>query len=384
MDEKDISEIIYSLYEDKFSFNPVSPQIYQTSNFYFSSFDELKKALEHKEKTHIYTRGKNPTTEVLEQKIAALEKGERALLFSSGVAAISAVVMGLLKSNDHIVCVKECYNWTYKLFSNYLKKFNIDVTFIDGCEIEEWKNAIKDNTKIFFLESPTSFSFLLQDIKAVASLAKKHNITTIIDNSWATPCFQTPIEYGVDFVVHSCSKYISGHSDVIGGILVGTEDNISHIFQTEFITKGATPSPFNAWLLLRGLRTLPIRMEQHMRTTEKVIDFLSRSSKVEKIYYPFHTDHPQYKLAKKQMKGTSGLFSFKLRTKNLEDIIHFTDALKYFKKAVSWGGYESLVIPAAATDTQASENISVIRLHIGLENPGLLIEDLSQALEIIK
>jgi cystathionine beta-lyase/cystathionine gamma-synthase len=221
----------------------------------------------------------------------------------------------------------------------------------------------------------------LQNIWAVTQLARQYNIKTIIDNSWATPYFQNPIELGIDLVVHSCSKYLGGHSDVVGGVVIGSEADIDHIFRTEFLNIGAIPGPFESWLFLRGLRTLPVRMRQHQKNTAEVIQFLLNHPKVEEIYYPFHASHSQYELAQQQMRGGSGLFSFKLNTRKVEDIACFTDALKHFKRAVSWGGYESLVIPFAATRMTDPKKINVIRLHIGLEEPGLLIEDLSQALE---
>jgi len=218
--KKNISEIINSLGEEGFAYNPVNTPIYQTSNFKLKSFDELRKVIAKESESYFYTRGNNPTVEVVEKKLAALEGGEKAKLFASGVAAISASVRSFLKSGDHVVCVQDCYSWAYKLFSIYLKRFGVEVTFIEGTEINEWEEAVRENTKLFYLESPTSFTFLLQDLRAVASLAKKRKIKTIIDNTWATPLFQNPIEFGIDLVVHSCTKYIGGHSDVIAGVVM--------------------------------------------------------------------------------------------------------------------------------------------------------------------
>lgn len=383
MTDKKISEILNQLGEDKFSFKPISPPIYQTSNFFFDSFQELKTALAHEAESHIYTRGNNPTVEVVEEKIAALEGGEKAKLFASGVAAISAAIMAFLKTGDHVVCIKDCYSWTNRLFERYLKRFGIQVTFVRGIEVEEWENAIRENTRILYLESPTTFSFELQDLSAIARLASSKNIKTIIDNSWSTPCFQNPIEFGIDLVVHSCSKYIGGHSDVVGGVVVGRKSDLTHIFNTEFLNMGAVPSPVASWLLLRGLRTLPIRMERHYKTAMEVINFLENHDKISEIYYPLHPSHPQYELATRQMSGGSGLFSFRLKTNQLNKVIRFTNALKQFRIAVSWGGYESLVIPIAATGITDPEKIGIVRLHIGLEDGEILIEDLEQALEKI-
>jgi cystathionine beta-lyase/cystathionine gamma-synthase len=217
----------------------------------------------------------------------------------------------------------------------------------------------------------------------VTQLAKQHKIKTLIDNSWATPYFQNPLNFGIDLVVHSCSKYIGGHSDVVGGVVIGSETDLDHIFATEFLNIGAVPGPFEAWLLLRGLRTLAIRMRQHQANTAEVIQFLQDHPAIEAIYYPFHPGHPQYELAQKQMRGGSGLFSFKLKTSDVEKIAGFTDALQHIRRAISWGGYESLIVPFAATSKEDQKRISVVRIHIGLEDPALLIDDLSQALDQI-
>ncbi len=383
MVEKKISQILNELGEEGFAFNPISVPIYETSIFSFPSFQAFKYALQHEGERHLYTRGKNPTIEVVEKKLAALEGGEKAKLFAAGVAAIAAATMAFLQSGDHVVCVRDCYSWTNSLFATYLKRFQIDATFVEGQDVKEWEHAIRHNTKLFYLESPTTFSFQLQDLRAVAQLAKEHTIKTVIDNSWATPYFQNPVEYGIDLVVHSCSKYIGGHSDVVGGVVVGSEADIDHIFQTEFLNIGAAPGPFESWLLLRGLRTLPIRMRQHQHNTAEVLQFLQEHPQIETIFYPFHPSHPQYELAQQQMRGGSGLLSFQLKTRKLEAIERFTDALQHFKRAVSWGGYESLVVPFAVTRTEDPERISVVRVHIGLEAPALLIDDLSQALEQI-
>ena len=201
-----------------------------------------------------------------------------------------------------------------------------------------------------------------------------------MDNSWATPIFQNPIDMGVDIVIHSASKYIGGHSDVVSGIIAGSKEDIDFIFMREFLNIGAIPGPFEAWLLLRGLRTLQIRMERHMKTTQKIIPFLLDQLEIKEVIYPYHKSHPQFNLAKKQMSGGSGLLSINLKTSNEEKIRNFINDLKYFKKAVSWGGYESLIIPCIVTNPPDKKK-SLVRIHIGLESPDLLIDDLSKALK---
>lgn len=381
----DITKILHSFGENGFSYSPVSIPIYETSIFSFESFEQFQESLLSEFDAHLYTRGKNPTVEVLEKKIAALEKAESAKLFSSGIAAVSAATMAFLKNGDHVVCVKDAYGWTNRLFSQYLNRFGVEVTFVDGKNPDDFIKSTKSNTKLFFLESPTTFTFQLQDLSAIAEFAKDKNIKTVIDNTWATPLFQNPIELGIDVVVHSASKYIGGHSDVVAGIVAGNERDIRYIFNTEFMNIGAAPGPFEAWLLLRGLRTIHVRMQKHMENTLKIVDFLKTVKEVEDIYYPLYEKHPQYELAKKQMRGGSGLLSIKLRVDSIEKIIKFTNALKIFRKAVSWGGYESLVMPYAATNREGlTEKNKIVRLHIGLENSEILIEDLQQAFFAMK
>ncbi|HOJ87888.1 MAG TPA: bifunctional L-alanine/L-glutamate racemase [Pseudothermotoga sp.] len=381
----DITEILHSHAEEGFSFNPVSVPIYETSIFSFKTFEEFQNSLLNEFEAHLYSRGKNPTAEIVERKVAALEKAEDAKLFASGIAAISAATMAFLKSGDHVICVRDAYGWTNKLFSSYLKRFGVEVTFVDGMTLEDFARNTRTNTRLFFLESPTTFTFRLQDLVSIANFAKEHNIKTVIDNTWATPIFQNPVEFGIDIVVHSASKYIGGHSDVVAGVVIGRKEDIRYIFNTEFMNIGATIGPFEAWLLLRGLRTIHIRMQKHMENTLKVIDYLETVPEVEEIFYPFYPKHPQYELAKKQMRGGSGLFSIKLRVKSLESIVTFTNSLKIFRRAVSWGGYESLVMPYAVTNKDGlTEKNKMVRFHIGLENPDLLINDLQGAFQAMR
>ncbi|MFN3283419.1 MAG: aminotransferase class V-fold PLP-dependent enzyme, partial [Pseudothermotoga sp.] len=332
----DITEILHNYAEKGFSYDPVSVPIYETSIFSFKNFDEFQNSLLNEFEAHLYSRGKNPTAEVVEKKIAALEKAEDAKLFASGIAAVSAATMAFLKSGDHVICVKDAYGWTNKLFSQYLKRFGIEVTFVEGTDPKDFVENTRTNTKLFFLESPTTFTFALQELSSIARFARENNIKTVIDNTWATPLFQNPIDLGIDLVVHSASKYIGGHSDVVAGVVVGKREDIRHIFNTEFMNIGATIGPFESWLLLRGLRTIHIRMPKHMENTLKIIEYLKTVPEIEEIFYPFYPKHPQYELAKKQMRGGSGLFSVKLKVKNLDQIITFTNTLRIFRRAVSW------------------------------------------------
>lgn len=377
--KRGISEILFS--DDMEGvLDPSSPAIYQTTTFHYKTFSDLREAMSDEQGSYLYTRGRNPTVELFERKLANLENAEQAKLFSSGISAIAAASMAFLSAGDHVVCVSDCYSWTSKFFSNYIRRFNVGVTFVDGLDPDEWKKAIRTNTKFFFLESPTTFSLKLQDIREVAKIAKGHNIKSIIDNSWATPLFQNPIDYGVDLVVHSCTKYIGGHNDVLGGVVIGSSEDINRIYKTEFMNIGAVASPFESWLLLRGLRTLPYRIERQSKATQSIINSLHSHPKVE-VIYPMHGSHPQFELAVRQMSGGSSLFTMNLKTKGVEKIERFVNALKYFKKTIGWGGYESLVLPAAASGSCPEKYMNTVRIYIGLEDPEILIDDLLKALE---
>lgn len=384
--EQDLSFIFNELGEERESyFNAVSPPIMQTSNFTFDNISEMKMAFSDERKHSCYTRGKNPTVEILRKKVAALENAEDALIVSSGCAAISLSVLSCLKTGDHVVFVNNPYSWTNKLMTVILPRFGITADAVDGTDPENYKKAMKPNTKIFFMESPNSYTFELQDIEAICNIAKENNITTIIDNSYATPLVQKPIDLGCDIVVHSATKYFSGHSDVVVGIIAGSHKKIDEIFHNEFMTIGSILSPNDAWLVIRGMRTMEIRMERIIKTTEKIVDFLSKHPLVDTIFYPFYEKFPQYDLAKKQMKSGTGLFSIKLKVDTLEQAEKFSNSLKRFLLAVSWGGYESLIMPSCVFYDPNKNQIpyDLVRLSIGLEDSDVLIEDLKQAFEQI-
>lgn len=386
----DISYIINQLGEEReHYYNAVSPPVFQTSNFAFRTIADMRRDLQDEMNTPFYTRGCNPTVSILRKKMAALEKAEDALIFSSGSAAVSAAVMSLLRAGDHVVCVSKPYSWTNKLLNKLLSRYGVSVSTIDGTDAENYARAICPNTKLLFLESPNSLTFELQDIAAVAQIARQHGITTIIDNSYATPLYQSPIELGVDMVVHSASKYIGGHSDVVAGVLCGSHQQMRQIFESEYMTLGGIISPHDAWLLLRGLRTLPLRLERSNTSAMKVAAFLEQHPLVDKVYFPFSPQFPQYELAKKQMQGTGGLFSIELKAQTLAETEAFCNALKHFLLACSWGGYESLIFPMCVLYTSENYHIvslphNLVRLYVGLEDPEMLIADLEQALRAME
>jgi cystathionine beta-lyase len=386
----DISYILNHLGEERENyFNAVAPPVIQTSNFAFKKVDSLRHAFTNEKQSHIYTRGNNPTTEILCKKIAALAGAEDALVFSSGVAAITAAVMAHVKAGDHVVCVNKPYSWTKRFLSKFLARFGVETTFIDGRLVNNFEAATKANTKVYFLESPNTFTFELQDIVAVARLAKEKNIITIIDNSYCTSLGQRCIELGMDIEVHSATKYYGGHSDVVAGVLISSQKTVNRIFESEFLNLGAIISPQNAWLLLRSLRTLPIRLQRIKDTTEKVVAFMKAHPQVETLLYPFDTDFPQYELAKQQMRWCGGLFTVTIQAKNIDEVETFCNALKAFSLGVSWGGHESLIVPTCSFYPKDHYDSSVypfnmIRFYIGLEEADFLIADLKQAFQKIE
>ena len=380
----DISYILNEYAEDRENyFRAVSPPIVQTSNFAFEKVDDLRKSFEDEYSGYLYSRGLNPTVEILRKKLAALDGAEDCLVFNSGAAAIFAAVLANVKSGDHIVSVKGVYTWARKMFENILPRFNVTHTYIDGTDIKNFENAIQSNTTVIYLESPNSWTFELQDLKAVAVLAKKNKIITIIDNSYCTPLYQRPVEMGIDLSLQTATKFIGGHSDVLGGVLCGSKQMMEKIFNSEYLTVGSGIQPFNAWLLIRGIRTLPARLERISRTTTAVVDHLKKHPLVEEVIFPFDETFPQYQLAKEQMSGICGLLTFVIKAKNIDAIETFCNSLQHILMAVSWGGHESLIIPACAgikrEDFIASREQRMLRLYAGLEDAAYLIADLDQA-----
>lgn len=385
----DISQIINELGEDRdHYFNAIAPPIIQTSNFAFKNVAALSKAFEDEMGGYLYSRGLNPTVDILRKKLAALDGAEDCLVFNNGAAAIFAGIFANIKSGDHIVSVKAPYTWVQRMFDVILLRFNVSVTYIDGTSIANWKNATKENTSFYYLESPNSWDFAIQPIREVAELARSKGIVTLIDNSYCTPLYQKPIEMGIDMVMQTATKYIGGHSDTLGGVLCGSHTMMKKIFDSEYLNIGSGIQPFNAWLMIRGLRTLPARIERITKSTATVVSFMKQHPKVESLIFPLDESFPQFALAKDQMKGACGLFTFTLKTGKRDSIVQFCESLKHIMMAVSWGGHESLVIPKCAGIPMAEFDTSnrehrYIRMYVGLEDPQYLIADLEQALNSI-
>jgi len=382
----DLSFILNHLGEEREDyFNAVAPPVMQTSNFAFRTVDEMRRGLREEFSYPAYTRGVNPTVEMLREKMAALEGAEDALVFASGSGAIASAVMSNVNQGDHIVSVRNPYSWTNTLFNKLLPGFGVEASFVDGNDPENFERAIRPETRILYLESPNSFTFELQDLRAVSAIAKKHGILTMIDNSYSSPLYQQPLKLGIDLSIHSATKYIGGHSDTIAGIVCGSREMMRRIFDSGYMTLGGVAAPFNAWLLLRGLRTLELRLERSSESAVKIIRFLEKEPAVEKIYYPLYEGNPQYELARSQMEKAGGLFTIALRANSVVEVERFCNSLKRFLLAVSWGGHESLVMPRClgmAPDSKEA-GYNLVRFYVGLENPQTLIDDIRQALQTL-
>lgn len=385
----DLSYILTELGEERAQyFNAVAPPIMQTSNFAFDTVADLRAAFADEMGGYLYSRGLNPTTDILRKKLAALDGAEDALVFANGAAAIFAGVLAFVKAGDHIVSVRQPYTWAQRMFDVILPRFGLTATYVDGRTIEAFEAALRPNTTFIYLESPNSWTYELQPLQAVADLARSRGITTLIDNSYCTPLLQRPIELGIDLCMQTATKYIGGHSDTLGGVLTGSAAAMKKIFDSEYLNIGSGIAPFNAWLLLRGLRTLPARLDRITRTTAAVLQFLKTHPKVETVLFPFDENFPQRELAQAQMKGACGLLTFTLRDGTVERITRFCESLQHFLMAVSWGGHESLILPKCAGippedfDPARPEH-QYIRLYTGLEDPDYLIRDLADALMAI-
>lgn len=381
----DTSYIINHLGEDHASyFNAIAPPIIQTSNFVFPTVDEMRTAFQDEMGGYLYSRGLNPTVDILRKKLAALDGAEDALVFNNGAAVVFAGVLANVKAGDHILSVTHPYTWTAHLFDKILNRFGITVTYADGSDTEKFLLHIQPNTTFIYLESPNSWWLDIQDLSAIATFAKQHGIITMIDNSYCTPLYQKPIEFGIDLVMQTATKYIGGHSDTLGGVLSGSAAMIRKIFESEYLCVGSGIQPFNAWLLLRGLRTLPARIDRITASTQKVLQYLKDEPRVESLIFPLDPSYPQYELAQKQMKGACGLISFYMKAQHIDEIEKFCNNLKTFRMAVSWGGHESLIIPkcsgiVAADFDATNPTHRMLRLYVGLEDPEYLISDLKQS-----
>ena len=352
--------------------------IYQTSTY---AQEELGK-----HKGYEYGRTQNLTREAMEKNIAALEKGNYGIAFSSGVAATQAL-MSLVKSGDNIIVSRNVYGGTYRLFELVMTDYGINYSWVNTSEITSIEDAIKENTKMVFLETPTNPMLNLTDLKAASEICKKHNLISIVDNTFMSPYFQNPLTMGIDIVLHSSTKYINGHSDVIGGILITNDEKIHSRLRYIQNAAGAIPSPFDCWLILRSTKTLAVRMERHNKNAVELAEYLSKSSFVKKVYYPGLISHPHHELAKRQMRGFGGMISVELI--DMEVTKKLLKNVKVFTLGESLGGVESLIShPASMTHAsvpkEEREKLGVtdtlVRFSVGIEDIEDLIEDINQAI----
>ncbi len=371
------------------NFGAVVPPVYATSLHVFDDIEGLLgfNAADAKGK-YIYGRVDNPTVNILEQKLAALEKADGALCFASGMAAITAAILHCMKPNCHIITIKNVYGPARTFLESYSTRYGVETTFISGMDAAEFEREIRPNTTMFYLESPSSAVLEMQDLKAIAAIAKKHGIMTAVDNTWATPIHQNPLEMGIDMVVHTMSKYIGGHSDIIGGVLCANNEIISSIKSNERELIGGIIGPFEAWLAIRGLRTMPTRLSRSGKNARAVAEILEKHPRVRRVNLPGSATYAQSDLAKQQMTGNCGLLSFEIDG-TPEEAIALANNLKLFRKGVSWGGFESLVcMPCYKLSDEEAKNRNtsrnLIRLYCGLEDKDDLLLDVETALAGLK
>ena len=383
-------EMITSHYGEEYEryYNAIVPPIFMNSLHVFPQIDDYFDAQVHDKHTYVYGRVQNPTVRILEDKVAALEHGCAAFAFGSGMAAATTAVLSVVKTGDHIVCIRNAYGPLKNFVENYCPAhLGTTLTYVQGNEVSDFEEAITDQTSLVILESPSSVVFTLQDIEAVCRIAHAHGAKVYIDNTFCTPIFSNPLDMGVDIVMHTTSKYLGGHSDVVGGMLAVRDEELANTIVSMRELLGGILGPMEAWLVLRGLRTLSVRVKAHQAVAMEVAQFLENHPKVAKVYYTGLPSHPQYDLACKQQRGHTGLITFEI-TGSAEDAKKVVNSLKVFKIGVSWGGFESLVcMPNLRQTDEMAQWLGgpqkLIRIHCGLEGVDALIADLEQALALI-
>jgi len=366
---------------------PVTPPIYQTSTFEVTDNDEQQRVTTT---DRYYTRWGNPTVTLAEQTVAAIEGTEAARTFASGMGAITTTVMALLKTGDHIVAQRDSYGGVVKYLSQWLPRLGIETTFVDTTAYEQYERAIRPNTRLLYLESPTNPALRVVDMKKMAALARKHGLTSMIDSTFGSPINQHPAEYGIDLVMHSGTKYLSGHADLTCGVVCGRQELMEQIHETR-TTLGNCMDPHAAWLLIRGMKTLAVRVARQNENAQRVAEFLAQHAKVRRAHYPFLKSDQQYTTAREQMSGGGGMVTFEVEGSG-EDARRVSEAMHLFTLATSLGGVESLVsIPVLTSHAMISAEQrkemgvteQMVRLSVGIENADDLIADLEHALEAV-
>jgi methionine-gamma-lyase len=389
-DKKKLATLTVALGGERFSLGALTEPIFQSSTFVFKNSAELKRYLKGEKGLYFYTRYANPTTELVEKKMAALEGGQSALATSSGMAAISTALLTLVSSGQEIISISPLYGGTYRLFKDLFPRLGIKAHFVDAESIEKAEDFVNYKTEVLFIETPTNPNLKIVDLEKGVKIAKKFGLTSVADNTFATPINQKPLDMGVDIVIHSATKYLAGHSDLIAGVIIGKKDFITKAIAVMKLLGGCL-DPLGAFLFLRGLKTLSVRVEKQNQNALKIAQHFSKHSRVRKVYYPGLKTHPQYNLAKSQMKGFGGVVTFEL--KDLSSAIKLLDNLKVFKNAVSLGGVESLAsIPVLSSHYGLDEKMlkksgvtkGMLRLSCGIEDTEDLIHDLDHALKKVR
>ena len=366
----------------------LAPPIYQNSTFRFATADESAAAFADEDAGYVYTRWGNPTQSVLERKIAALEGGEAALATASGMAAASISLLTLLEGGDGVVAMDSLYSASHNLLNDALRSMGIETTFVNAIDVHEIERAIQPNTKVLYIESPANPTLKLVDIAACAEIAKRHKVTSVIDNTFATPCGQQPISLGIDVVVHSMTKYLSGNGTVIAGVIVGASEFINRAKKGALRNFGGVISPFNAWLTLHGVATLPLRFERHCANAHHIAEFLDAHPAIEWVRYPGLPSHPQHDLAKRQMQEFGGMIAFELKG-GIEAGERLMNRTEICALAVSLGDVRTLIChPASTTHSQVPSEVrkragitdGLVRLSVGLEDVADIIADIEGGL----
>jgi O-succinylhomoserine sulfhydrylase len=364
-----------------------SELIFPTSSYVFASAAEAAARFSGDSPGNIYSRFTNPTVRTFEQRLAALEQGERCIGTSSGMSAILCTLLGLLKAGDHIVSSRSIFGSTVNLLSNILPRYGITTTFVDSTDYQDWERAITSDTKLFFLETPSNPLTEIVDIQKVADIAHNSNLLLIVDNCFCTPSLQLPLKLGADIVIHSATKYLDGQGRCVGGAIVGSDSLLGEDIYTFLRTGGASMSPFNAWIFLKGLETLSIRMQAHCQNAQQIAEWLNSQKFVETVYYPGLKSHPQHELATQQQSGFGGIVSFEVKG-GKEQAWKFIDSIKLFSITANLGDTKSTIThPGSTTHHKLSDeqrlevgiNPGLIRLSVGLEDVSDLINDLEQA-----
>ena len=361
-------------------FGAASPPIYQTSTFIYPDAEAFERRCTPESGRYDYSRTANPTNQILEAKLARLEIGEWADCFGSGMAAVSATINSCVAANTHVVAVAHCYGPT-QWYLKHIERFGVETTFIDSVEPADFIAAIRPNTRLIYLESPTSGRIEVPEIEPITRVARERGITTAFDNSWASPYFQNPLEMDVDLVLHSATKYINGHSDVVAGVVAGRRAELRQRLWREVELLGGMLDPHAAWLMMRGLRTLPLRMDRHQQSALALARMLEEHPKTAYVLHPGLESHPQHAVARRQLRGYSSLFSFALKEQGREAMHRLFNRLRLFSLGVSWGGFESLIIGGTLFSRNADQPEWLVRVHVGLESTDDLLTDMKQALE---